>query len=580
MEDVIFAGTSGRAPLGRAEVSLTIDNSDGALPIDYSEVTISRRHVPLRAARSTRSTAPPAGCSTSRSCSATRASAARCTSSSARASSTRSCTRRPRSAAASSRRPPASSSTASARRRRSASSTRCRPTSRACRTSPPSCAASSRRWASRPRWPAGPASSRPTCATPRLRLLADDLHTLTDAVRAGDRRRVRGARAPGRWWRPSWPTPSPPRPCARPRPLADAPALTAAQETWFALSGLRERLAGTVGHGRRARAQPRPRARGGAARARTRGAWRPRPRAMRGQEADLDRAVEEQRDALSMAVSVRTAAEAALATAEQELRAAVRAASDRREGVVRLQGQVNAARSRAEARASEIERLRSQAAGRPRARHAGRPRVPRRSRRRSPGSTRARWTSTRASSPPQSALSAVDDQIAELAAARVARWSGPAPAWPPGCEALAPMIAVADASGELAGGAVPGVLRDAGPDPARRARLRGRDRRGPRRGGRRCRWLTGPARHWPPSSGWPPTTADARRCSSRSWARRDRAGVAVAAERGAVRDRVRDQRRPARRPRWRPLLDRVAVVDGDLVRGPRRRRRRAGAARR
>ncbi|MHA7180864.1 chromosome segregation protein SMC [Arthrobacter sp. MDB2-24] len=42
MEDVIFAGTSGRAPLGRAQVSLTIDNSDGALPIEYTEVTISR----------------------------------------------------------------------------------------------------------------------------------------------------------------------------------------------------------------------------------------------------------------------------------------------------------------------------------------------------------------------------------------------------------------------------------------------------------------------------------------------------------------------------------------------------------
>ncbi|WP_227980811.1 chromosome segregation protein SMC [Nocardia spumae] len=43
MQDVIFAGTSGRAPLGRAEVTLTIDNSDGALPIDYSEVSITRR---------------------------------------------------------------------------------------------------------------------------------------------------------------------------------------------------------------------------------------------------------------------------------------------------------------------------------------------------------------------------------------------------------------------------------------------------------------------------------------------------------------------------------------------------------
>jgi chromosome segregation protein len=42
MEDVVFAGTASRPPLGRAEVTLTIDNSDGALPIEYSEVTISR----------------------------------------------------------------------------------------------------------------------------------------------------------------------------------------------------------------------------------------------------------------------------------------------------------------------------------------------------------------------------------------------------------------------------------------------------------------------------------------------------------------------------------------------------------
>lgn len=42
MADVIFAGTAQRQALGRAEVSLTIDNSDGALPIDYREVTISR----------------------------------------------------------------------------------------------------------------------------------------------------------------------------------------------------------------------------------------------------------------------------------------------------------------------------------------------------------------------------------------------------------------------------------------------------------------------------------------------------------------------------------------------------------
>ena len=43
MEDVIFAGTAGRPALGRAEVTLTIDNSDGALPIEYTEVSITRR---------------------------------------------------------------------------------------------------------------------------------------------------------------------------------------------------------------------------------------------------------------------------------------------------------------------------------------------------------------------------------------------------------------------------------------------------------------------------------------------------------------------------------------------------------
>jgi chromosome segregation protein len=42
MEDVIFAGTSSRAALGRAEVSLTIDNASGKLPIDLAEVTITR----------------------------------------------------------------------------------------------------------------------------------------------------------------------------------------------------------------------------------------------------------------------------------------------------------------------------------------------------------------------------------------------------------------------------------------------------------------------------------------------------------------------------------------------------------
>src|SRR5262249_28206499 len=43
MDDVIFAGTANRPALGRAEVALTIDNASGILPIEFSEVTITRR---------------------------------------------------------------------------------------------------------------------------------------------------------------------------------------------------------------------------------------------------------------------------------------------------------------------------------------------------------------------------------------------------------------------------------------------------------------------------------------------------------------------------------------------------------
>ena len=43
MQDVIFAGAGDRKALGRAEVTLTIDNADGALPIEYSEVSVTRR---------------------------------------------------------------------------------------------------------------------------------------------------------------------------------------------------------------------------------------------------------------------------------------------------------------------------------------------------------------------------------------------------------------------------------------------------------------------------------------------------------------------------------------------------------
>ena len=43
MEDVIFSGSRNRKPLGMAEVSVTIDNSRKILPVDFSEITVTRR---------------------------------------------------------------------------------------------------------------------------------------------------------------------------------------------------------------------------------------------------------------------------------------------------------------------------------------------------------------------------------------------------------------------------------------------------------------------------------------------------------------------------------------------------------
>ena len=43
MEDIIFAGTESRKALGFAEVSITIDNKEGKMPIEYTEVTVTRR---------------------------------------------------------------------------------------------------------------------------------------------------------------------------------------------------------------------------------------------------------------------------------------------------------------------------------------------------------------------------------------------------------------------------------------------------------------------------------------------------------------------------------------------------------
>ncbi len=42
-EDVIFSGSEKRRPMGLAEVTLTLDNTEGWMQIDYAEVTVTRR---------------------------------------------------------------------------------------------------------------------------------------------------------------------------------------------------------------------------------------------------------------------------------------------------------------------------------------------------------------------------------------------------------------------------------------------------------------------------------------------------------------------------------------------------------
>ncbi len=452
MEDVIFAGTSGRAPLGRAEVSLTIDNSDGALPIDYAEVTITRTMF-----RSGGSEYAING-TTCRLLDIQEL------------LSDSGIGREMHVIVGQGQLDQILHATPEERRgfieeaagvlkhrKRKERAVRKLEAMAANLTRVQDLTTELRRQLT----PLGKQAEVARRANvvqadvrdAGLRLLADDLATLSAAYEQeiADESAVRERRALVEAELANGQAAEAIREAAA---LADAPALTAAQETWFALSGLRERLAGTVGMAaervRSLAPEPEEERRGRAPEE-----LEDEARAMRGQEADLNRAVQEQRDALSLAVSARTAAEAALATAEQELRAAVRAASDRREGLVRLQGQVDAARSRTEARSGEIERLREQA-------HAARERA-----------TRAdhEFRALEASiagldegevdldtsfETAQAQLAQIDGQIADLAAreSTVERTRAGLAAR---VEALAPMVAVADASGELAGGAVPGV---------------------------------------------------------------------------------------------------------------------------
>ncbi len=452
MEDVIFAGTSGRAPLGRAEVSLTIDNSDNALPIDYTEVTITRTM--FRSGGSEY---------------AINGSACRLLDIQELLSDS-GIGREMHVIVGQGQLDQILHATPEDRRgfveeaagvlkhrRRKERAVRKLDAMQVNLARVQDLTTELRRQLT----PLGKQAEVARRAhviqmdlrDSALRLLADDLHTLTeqyeqeiaDESALRERRALVDAELANLLAAEA---------THEARAQAEVPALAAAQEAWFGLSSVRERLAGTLGMAEdRVRSlAPEP---ASAPTGRDPERLEAEARSMRAQEAELNRTVDELRAELTLAVSVRVAAEAALATAERELAAAVRAAADGREGRARLQGQVNAARSRTEARASEIERLQEQV-------HAARERA---------AQAKGEFGKLEASiagldegevdldsgyEEARVALAEVQERIAALGAHEAAAERDRA-ALAARVDALAPMVEVADASRELASGAVPGV---------------------------------------------------------------------------------------------------------------------------
>jgi chromosome segregation protein len=137
---------------------------------------------------------------------------------------------------------------------------------------------------------------------------------------------------------------------------AEAPRLASAQETWYRLSSLRERFRGTgslaTERVRHLAAEPVDDTPG-----RDPEELERQAEEVRAEEHEIEAAVERDRGGLDGAVAARQEAESALAEEQQRVAAAARAAADRREGLARLAGQVAAARSRVEAGEAEVGRL-------------------------------------------------------------------------------------------------------------------------------------------------------------------------------------------------------------------------------
>lgn len=356
MEDVIFAGTSGRPPLGRAEVSLTIDNSDGALPIEYTEVTISRTlfrnggseyAINGRACRllDIQDLLSDSGLGREMHVIVGQGqldAVLRATPEERRGFIEE-------------------AAGVLKHRKRKEKALRKLDAMQANLTRLTDLTAELRRQL-------GPLGRQAEVARraqtvqadlrdARARLLADDLAQLTATLEQeiADDTALRARRAEAEQALDS----ARARLAALEREAAEAaPALGAAAELWYGLSSLRERLRGTASlAGDRARllgtAGPEP-SRGQDPDELERQAER-----ARAAEAELAAEVEVARTGLTAAQAARQEAEDAAAAAEKALATVLRGAADRREGLARLAGQVGARRSRLEATEAEIGRLRA-----------------------------------------------------------------------------------------------------------------------------------------------------------------------------------------------------------------------------
>ncbi|MET8679440.1 AAA family ATPase [Streptomyces sp. NPDC004647] len=354
MEDVIFAGTTGRPPLGRAEVSLTIDNSDGVLPIEYAEVTITRimfrnggseyqingdtcrlldiqellsdsgigREMHVIVGQGQLDSVLHADPMGRRAFIEEAAGVLK---------------HRKRKEKALRKLDAMQANLARVQDLTDELRRQLKPLGRQ--------AAVARR----------AAVIQADLRDARLRLLADDLVTLREALRAevadeaALKERKEAAEAEVR------------TALQREAALEEevrtlAPRLQRAQQTWYELSQLAERVRGTVSLAdarvKSATAAPAEERRGRDPEDMEREAAR-----IREQEAELEAALEAAHRALDDTVAHRAELERELAQEERRLKDAARAIADRREGLARLHGQVNAARSRAGSAQAEIDRL-------------------------------------------------------------------------------------------------------------------------------------------------------------------------------------------------------------------------------